>query len=47
MISVFIFDMKQNVRETESNWRFGKNVETCLQNKKAYQMPLMAIFIRF
>ena len=31
--------MKQNVSETESNWSFGKNVKTCLQNKKAYLMP--------
>ena len=30
--------MKQNVSETESNWRFQKNVKTCLQNKKAYLM---------
>ena len=28
--------MKQNVSETESNWRFRKNVKTCLQNKKAW-----------
>ena len=26
--------MKQNVSETESNWRFQKNVKTCPQNKK-------------
>ena len=26
--------MKQNVSETESNWRFRKNVKACLQNKK-------------
>ena len=25
--------MKQNVNETESNWRFRKNVKICLQNK--------------
>ena len=31
--------MKQNVSETESNWRFRKNVKTCLQNKKSYLMP--------
>ena len=31
--------MKQNVSETESNWRFRKNVKACLQNKKAYLMP--------
>ena len=31
--------MKQNVSETESNWRFQKNVKTYLQNKKAYLMP--------
>ena len=31
--------MKQNVSETESNWRFRKNVKTCLQNKKLYLMP--------
>ena len=28
--------MKQNVSETDSNWRFQKNVKTCLQNKKWY-----------
>ena len=32
--------MKQNVSETGSNWRFRKNVKTCLQNKKSYPMPL-------
>ena len=32
--------MKQNVSETESNWRFRKNVKTFLQNKKSYLMPL-------
>ena len=32
--------MKQNVSETGSNWRFRKNVKTCLQNKKSYLMPL-------
>ena len=32
--------MKQNVSETESNWRFQKNVKTSLQNKKSYLMPL-------
>ena len=31
--------MKQNVSETESNWRFRKNVKTCLQSKKSYLMP--------
>ena len=31
--------MKQNVSETGSNWRFRKNVKTCLQNKKLYLMP--------
>ena len=31
--------MKQNVSKTESNWRFRKNVKTCLQNKKSYLMP--------
>ena len=31
--------MKQNVRETESNWRFRKIIKTCLQNMKAYLMP--------
>ena len=31
--------MKQNVSETGSNWRFQKNVKTCLQNKKSYLMP--------
>ena len=31
--------MKQNVRETESNWHFRKNAKTCLQNKKSYLMP--------
>ena len=30
--------MKQNVSETESNWRFRKIVKTFLQNKKAYLM---------
>ena len=30
--------MKLNVRETESNWRFQKNVKTCLQYKKSYLM---------
>ena len=30
--------MKQNVSETKCNWRFRKNVKTCLQNKKAYLM---------
>ena len=30
--------MKQNVSETESNWRFRKNVKTCLQNKKSCLM---------
>ena len=29
--------MKRNV--SESNWRFQKNVKTCLQNKKSYLMP--------
>ena len=29
--------MKQNVSETESNWRFRKIVKT-FQNKKAYLM---------
>ena len=28
-----------NVSETESNWRFRKNVKTSLQNKKSYLMP--------
>ena len=32
--------MKQNVSETGSNWRYRKNVKTCLQNKKSYLMPL-------
>ena len=31
--------MKQNVSEAESNWRFQKNVKTCLQKKKAYLIP--------
>ena len=31
--------MKQIVSETECNWRFRKNVKTCLQNKKSYLMP--------
>ena len=31
--------MKQNVCETESNWRFRKNVKTYLQSKKSYLMP--------
>ena len=31
--------MKQNISETESNWRFQKNVKTCLQNKKSYLIP--------
>ena len=31
--------MKQNIRETESNWRFQKIIKTCLQNKKAYLPP--------
>ena len=31
--------MKQNANETESNWRFRKNVKTCLQNKKSYLIP--------
>ena len=31
--------MKQNVSETESNWRFRKIIKTCIQNKKAYLMP--------
>ena len=30
--------MKQNVSETGSNWRFRKNVKTCLQKKKFYLM---------
>ena len=28
--------MKQYVGETESNWRFWKNVKTCLRNIKVY-----------
>ena len=32
--------MKQNVSETGSNWRFRKNVKTCLQKKKFYLMSL-------
>ena len=43
VIPVFIFitsfQNETNVRETESNWHFRKNVKTCLQNKKAYLMP--------
>ena len=31
--------MKQNASETESNWRFQKNVKACLQNKEVYLMP--------
>ena len=31
--------MKQNISETESNWRFRKNVKTCVQNKKLYLIP--------
>ena len=30
--------MKQNVSETESNWRFQKNVKKYLQNNKSYLM---------
>ena len=30
--------MKQNVSETESDWRFRKNVKACPQNKKLYLM---------
>ena len=32
--------MKQNVSETEINWRFRKNIKTCLQNKKSYLVLL-------
>ena len=43
MIPVFIFVInfrnEQSISETESNWRFQKNVKTCLQNKKSYLMP--------
>ena len=28
-----------NVSETESNWRFRKNVKACLQSKKSYLTP--------
>ena len=35
----FSFEMKPNTSETESNWRFRKNVKTRLQNKKSYLMP--------
>ena len=31
--------MKQNDSETESDWRFWKNVKTCLENKNFYLMP--------
>ena len=31
--------MKQNVTETESNWRFRKNVKAYLPNKKLYLLP--------
>ena len=34
----FHFEMKQNVSETESNWRFRKNVKGYLQKRKAYLM---------
>ena len=30
--------MKQNVSEIEGNWRFRKNVKTCLQSKKSVKM---------
>ena len=30
---------KQNVSETENNWRFRKKLKTCLQNKKPYLVP--------
>ena len=43
MIPVFIFVIsfrnETEFSETESNWRFRKNVETCLQNKKTYLIP--------
>ena len=39
-IFFLIFEMKQNVSETVSNWHFQKNVKTCLQNKKSYLMLL-------
>ena len=31
--------MKQNVSEAESDWRFQKNVKTCLQNKLHLMPP--------
>ena len=31
--------MKQNVIETESYWRFRKNVKAYLPNKKLYLIP--------
>ena len=40
LILKLIFEMKQNVGETGSNWHFRKNVKTFLQNKKSYLMPL-------
>ena len=42
MIPVFFFiinlKLKQKVSKTESNWRFQKNLKTCLQDKKSYLM---------
>ena len=36
---LLIFEMKQNVSETESNWHFQKIVKICLQNKKSHLIP--------
>ena len=34
LVPVFIFEMKENVREAESNWRFQKNIKYVYKIRK-------------